>query len=330
MQTFRQLPALIEPLPVMSAQRLAVMVAKIGCIIFVVEFLIMFALYGIEDSVTVLEGALDATILTLVASPLIYAWVARPFAAEAAAAREKLTLQLKETQMLLGQNVRLKDSLQEFTAASADIHERTLQRIGADLHDGPAQSLTFSLLHIDRLLRALDRSDTTTLNDNITELRRVIYETSHEIRGISTDLALPELRAMSLREVVELAVHRHRMTTGGAVSISFQTAAVVTQMQKACIYRVVQESLSNASKHGKAHSIEIAIQDCPGLTVTITDRGSGFDPNCVVNKGLGLLGMRARVEALRGRFEVRSSPSQGTTVIATFDEAASIPGADNG
>ncbi len=330
MQLFRQLPNPIDPLPVVSAHRLAVMVAKIASIIFVVEFLIMFALYGLEYSVTVLDGTLDATILTLVASPLIYVWVARPFATDAAAAREKLSLQLQETQMLLSQNVRLKDSLQEFSAASADIHERTLQRIGADLHDGPAQSLTFSLLHIDRLLRTVERSDTSALNDHITELRRVIYETSREIRGISTDLALPELRAMSLREVVELAVHRHRMTTGGEASISFQTAAVVTQMQKACIYRVVQESLSNASRHGKARSIDIAIEDCPALTVTITDRGSGFDPDGVVNKGLGLLGMRARVEALRGRFIIRSSPNQGTTVVATFDEAAAIPGADYG
>jgi signal transduction histidine kinase len=101
-------------------------------------------------------------------------------------------------------------------------------------------------------------------------------------------------------------------------------------MQKACVYRVVQESLSNASRHGKAGSIDITVTDCPDLTVTISDRGSGFDPDGVVNKGLGLLGIRARVEALRGRFEVCSSPNQGTTVIASFDKAAAPPGAANG
>jgi Mn-containing catalase len=57
----------------------------------------------------------------------------------------------------------------------------------------------------------------TTTGNVIIDL--LIYETSREIRGISTDLALPELRTMSLREVVELAVQRHRMAMGGEANI---------------------------------------------------------------------------------------------------------------
>ena len=75
--------------------------------------------------------------------------------------------------------------------------------------------------------------------------------------------------------------------------------------------------------------IEITVTDSPDLTVTIADSGSGFDPKSVFNKGLGLLGMQARVEALRGRFEVRSAPNYGTTIIATFNDAALIRNADN-
>jgi signal transduction histidine kinase len=330
MQLYRHAPAKTDPPPVVSAQRLAIMVAKIGCIIFIVEALVMFVLYGFESTVTVFESMLDSTMLTLIASPLIYVWVARPFAAEAAAAREELADQLTETRSLLDQNVRLKDSLQEFSAASADIHERTLQRIGADLHDGPAQSLTFSLLQIDRLLKAFERSGATAMIGDATELRRVIFDTAREVRGISTGLALPELRAMSLHEVVELAVHRHRMTTGGEASITFKSHASVTQPQKPCIYRVVQESLSNAFKHGKAQSVAVTVADTPELTVSITDNGNGFDPEGVVNKGLGLLGMRARVEALRGHFEITSAPGKGTTVVAKFYNSAPAAGVDNG
>ena len=145
----------------------------------------MLSLYGLGDAVTVGEGMLDAAILTLVASPLIYLWVARPFAEEAARAREKLALQLTETRSLLHQNVILKERLQEFSAASADIHEKTLQRIGAELHDGPAQALTFSLLQVDRLLRAIERNQLGELKGVTAELRNVIYESAHEIRGIS-------------------------------------------------------------------------------------------------------------------------------------------------
>jgi signal transduction histidine kinase len=302
------------------AHALAVMVAKIGCIIFVVEILIMIGLYGLDDAVTLGEGMFDATILTLVASPLIYLWVARPFADDAAAAREKLATQLSETRNLLDQNVVLKDRLQEFSAASADIHEQTLQRIGAELHDGPAQALTFSLLQVDRLLRALERDRLGELKSVTLELRQVIQDSAREIRGISTGLALPELRAMSLQEVVNLAVQRHALSTGRTAEVKFRSSYEASQSHKACIYRVVQESLANATKHSKAERVTVTVEDKRGLTVIISDDGQGFEAKGDVNKGLGLLGMRARVEALRGRFDLRSSPHEGTAIVAHFDD----------
>jgi signal transduction histidine kinase len=61
------------------------------------------------------------------------------------------------------------------------------------------------------------------------------------------------------------------------------------------------------------------VDDTPDLTVTITDDGQGFEAGTVINKGLGLLGMRARVEALRGEFDVLSQPGQGTKVVARFN-----------
>jgi signal transduction histidine kinase len=296
------------------------MVAKIGCIIFVVEILIMIGLYGLNDAVTLGEGMFDTNILTLVASPLIYLWVARPFAEDAAAAREKLATQLSETRNLLDQNVVLKDRLQEFSAASADIHDQTLQRIGAELHDGPAQALTFSLLQVDRLLRALERDRLGELKSVTLELRQVIQDSAREIRGISTGLALPELRAMSLQEVVNLAVQRHALSTGRTAEVRFRSSHEASQSHKACIYRVVQESLANATKHSKAERVTVTVEDKRGLTVTISDDGQGFEEKGDVNKGLGLLGMRARVEALRGRFDLRSSPHEGTAIVAHFDD----------
>ena len=63
----------------------------------------------------------------------------------------------------------------------------------------------------------------------------------------------------------------------------------------------------------------MSVVDAGGLTIAISDNGQGFDKEQIINKGLGLLGMRARVEALRGRFELKSSPHKGTTVVAHFN-----------
>jgi signal transduction histidine kinase len=84
------------------------------------------------------------------------------------------------------------------------------------------------------------------------------------------------------------------------------------------IYRIAQEALTNAGKHGHAEHVQIAINDTDGaITVTIADNGAGFDP-AVRTRGFGLAGMRERVGLLYGTLDVESAPGEGTTVTARF------------
>jgi two-component system sensor histidine kinase UhpB len=84
------------------------------------------------------------------------------------------------------------------------------------------------------------------------------------------------------------------------------------------IFRMVQESLTNASKHSQASEVTVTIErraepagDC--VRIAVRDDGRGFDPRSA-RRGLGLLGMRERAAALSGRFEVRSAPGQGVAI----------------
>ena len=84
------------------------------------------------------------------------------------------------------------------------------------------------------------------------------------------------------------------------------------------MYRIVQEALNNAAKHGGARRAQVEIvEDDSTVRVTVRDDGRGFDP-IAHTEGFGLLGMRERVELLHGTLEVTSSPGQGTTINATF------------
>ena len=226
------------------------MVAKVACIIFTVELGIMFALSGWAVERQVLyEGLIDSTSLTVFASPLIYYWVAHPFAAAASAARVELAQQLAQTRQLLDQNEILRASLQESSENTAEIHERVLQKIGADLHDGPAQFLTFAVLKSDRVAQAIERSGDQQGKRDLDELRSVVDETLREVRGISTGLSLPELASASLQEAIELSVQRHEQIAGRKVKVSFAgTPWEVSGPHKICAYRFVQEALSNAHK----------------------------------------------------------------------------------
>ncbi len=86
-----------------------------------------------------------------------------------------------------------------------------------------------------------------------------------------------------------------------------------------CVFRVVQEALKNALKHSDARVVSLALTGTPDrLTVTIADDGAGFDVDSVWGKGLGLLSMRERLEALDGTFELHSTPGAGTRIDLTI------------
>ena len=82
---------------------------------------------------------------------------------------------------------------------------------------------------------------------------------------------------------------------------------------KTCIYRIVQEALTNVYRHSGASAVKIVVrQDKDGITVTIQDNGTGFDFS--KNKGLGLLGIEERVTQLRGHLGVVSEQGRGTEI----------------
>jgi signal transduction histidine kinase len=83
-------------------------------------------------------------------------------------------------------------------------------------------------------------------------------------------------------------------------------------------YRIVQEALTNAGKHANAGQVAVRIaEDTHQLLVTISDDGQGFNPRRV-GSGLGLVGMRERVDLLGGALEIRSALDEGTVVEATL------------
>ena len=85
-----------------------------------------------------------------------------------------------------------------------------------------------------------------------------------------------------------------------------------------CLFRVVQEALQNALKYSKAHEVSVHLSGRPeGLSLTIVDDGVGFDVDAAWGKGLGLISMGERLEAIGGTLEIRSTPGAGTRLEVT-------------
>src|SRR5690606_11971659 len=129
-------------------------------------------------------------------------------------------------------------------------NERLLAQVGSDIHDGPLQLLTLVILRLTRaagMMAGKDGSESAELQATI----QLATETMEELRNISTGLVLPELAPLSPEQSIELAITRHEEGTGTTVRRKIGSLPANTSMAiKICAYRVVQEALNNAFRHG--------------------------------------------------------------------------------
>jgi signal transduction histidine kinase len=93
------------------------------------------------------------------------------------------------------------------------------------------------------------------------------------------------------------------------------------------LYRIVQEALSNAVRHGRPRRIAVEVHEQgASIRAVVRDDGHGFDVAAAWarrgDRGLGLIGMRERVEALGGTLEIRSTPGQGTELSVVIPREA--------
>jgi signal transduction histidine kinase len=231
-----------------------------------------------------------------------------------------LRLRLLEQTRLRISNAALQRKMTTATEEFSRINELTLRRIGADLHDGPAQLLTLILIRLDDLAEnctAVDQESLETIRGAATDALR-------EVRELSRGLALPEINDLSLQEQLQLVAQRHEQRTGTKVKLSLGTLPEEASLPlKLCLYRFVQETLNNAYRHAHGHGQAISADYRDGLLhISVKDNGPGMAADAMVvdtagRTRLGLAGLRYRVESLGGLFSIKSSTA-GTSVNAQF------------
>jgi signal transduction histidine kinase len=228
--------------------------------------------------------------------------------------------QLAALTELSSRNVALRLRVQGAAARFAAMNDQTLRRIGADLHDGPAQLMGFAALRLDALRRA------TGAGTAVDEVERAVKDAIAEIRTISRGLSLPDIDRRSLPDLVQGLADAHKARTGAEVAVTARIAPGIDlpEAAKICIYRFVQEGLNNGWRHaeGKGQSVDLVLEG-DDLRLTVADRGPGFaaPPPGAGADGttLGLAGLADRVESLGGQFSARSRAGGGAELVMTLD-----------
>lgn len=233
----------------------------------------------------------------------------------------------------------LADALQTLKATQAKLLQAERQHISLEIHDNLSQTMTGILLQLDSAREALledDKSVPVTEKNQTGEIAVTHSGLSYVERAIElardgikeTRQLLIQLRSRRLKSVeIDLveALRRElpRLTAGTPIQVLVEQQGLAIALPASLelmFFRVAQESVTNALRHSHAKLIHVLLDfQSDQVILQVRDNGRGFIPNAPNSTpGIGLLGMRERVTALAGRFEIDSALGQGCCITVTM------------
>jgi signal transduction histidine kinase len=198
---------------------------------------------------------------------------------------------------------------------SIDAAEQARGRWARELHDETLQGLVgLRMLLSSARLAGSPAAMEEAIAEASAETKREIVN----LRALIAELRPAALDELGLGPAIETLAERSAAGAGLEVStrVSVGGAERLAPETESAVYRVVQEALTNVAKHARARHVRVEVaRENGSVDVLVEDDGRGFDPSSC-RSGLGLVGMRERVELTGGRLEVRSRPGGDVTRVA--------------
>ncbi len=200
-----------------------------------------------------------------------------------------------------------------------DVAVAEQRRIGQELHDGTGQELTGLCMLADNLADALRESSP----QDAQLARRIaqgLRQALSQVRALSRGLIPVEVDAEGLMAALtELTTRISDLHSLNCVFECANPVPVEDNYTATQLYRIAQEAITNAIKHGKPHSIRVSLEARgPYLTLRVVDDGIGFSPAETNGDGMGLRIMRYRAGQIGAQFAVRPGPTSGAIVSCTL------------
>ena len=208
------------------------------------------------------------------------------------------------------------EALSGMTRKLVEAQEHERARIARELHDDINQRLALLSVELEASRQKLP--DTATdVSILLTELRKRINEISADVQSISHQLHSSQLEYLGI--VGAARSFCREFSASQNVQIDFNHDDIprpVSSEISLCLFRVLQEALHNAVKYSKVRHFEVRLSCSENqLSLTVSDRGVGFDPeSALIREGLGLTSMKERVRLINGTISIESKPMHGTTI----------------
>ncbi|MEQ1719117.1 MAG: histidine kinase [Hyphomicrobium sp.] len=244
--------------------------------------------------------------------------------------KSALTSRVGDLSSLLVENTDLQRRILDANLRSTETNDRILKRISAELHDGPVQLVALALLRLEGVRNVQgDAQAPDRVDDDVEAIESALRDALKEIRGLSSGLSLPKLEGASVRQAIEYAVMNHecRSRTRVKLALGEGLPKSAAPLFLTSLYRFIQEGLNNAVRHagGKDQAVTARFEN-GDFVLEVSDGGPGMagavKPVMSDTKGLGLIGLADRIEALGGQFEIDTSEGAGLCLRARFAKNA--------
>jgi signal transduction histidine kinase len=201
--------------------------------------------------------------------------------------------------------------------------EAERKSISRELHDEVGQMLTGLRMEVSSI-QQLRASPGSAFDEHVDSAKRLAEQSLRALKDIAMGLRPSMLDDLGLGSAIQWQARQFAKHTGIPVNVHIDgLSSDLPEAHRTCVYRVVQEALTNCARHSGAKSIDVDVAQRAGnLCVSVIDDGVGFNPADVWGKGMGLLGMQERVIELGGELHVKSQPHMGAALTATLPLAA--------
>jgi signal transduction histidine kinase len=220
------------------------------------------------------------------------------------------------------QRLRTEEAERELRRLSRQLvqaQEDERRSISRELHDEVGQMLTALRMELGNF-QDLRTAPEGQFAEHLDDAKRLAEQSLRSLRDLATGLRPAMLDDLGLGAAVQWQARQFARRTGIPVNVQIEgVPAALPEPYRTCIYRVVQEALTNCARHSQAKTILVRIEGRKdGLSVSVRDDGVGFDPAGVRGRGLGLIGLQERVLELGGELTLTSRARQGAVLAAAI------------
>jgi PAS domain S-box-containing protein len=217
--------------------------------------------------------------------------------------------------------------LRRLSSRLLEAHEEERKRIGQELHDGLAQTLSAIKIWVETAHMQMRREDQAEVAKSLKAVVPLAQGAVEEVRRIARNLRPPILDDLGILATIS-SLCQEFATVYSGIRIRRQLDIEENQVPeslKIVIFRIVQEALNNIAKHSRADLVHLSLRKADNeVELTISDNGVGFHVGRALassqfSRGLGLAGMKERAELSGGSFSIESRKGIKTTIRASWE-----------